>query len=573
MNSSSAMDRVMNPSIGRFLAATKYKGRLWAFAWPPSVLLPEDPYLTLYISTPTPVKTLRVKIGHSKDYQYEGQAFLDGRVLNQIRDTDEFDSIIEGDFRNFCTEPTLNDRKKMYADGGLHWTKIRIPLQYQISQQHWWNLEGTARSIQGLLVAEVIADSSRKTLVHFCVCYSANARPILCVVPIFTYQAYNAWGGYSYYRKIAPGGGAEDISSSDPDRAVSLCRPLLTDIDDHFGELDYPFVKWLDSTPDVVAGTDYSLYDRVDFCTDYDIHSNGDLLLHRRALFTLGHSEYWTSEQYGTIKEWVAKGGMYVNLGGNTCWRRVISETVSAPTNSPLEAGPARSNVWIKAEKQNQDYFYQRTEERETDLALTGLSTAFGGIGLKKGEYKINANLESNLQWIVHDPTTGASLRGSFLGPALGGNNDAEFDGVPFKEEHGRVVIDKNVTTADSVGGTEFPASLHFVATCTVAQGDCDEANPIYRVEPRLRRSPEEVTERYAVFCVNYLGKNKGPSRNVDLASGRSVVISVGTNRWISQLLDNGPAALITRNIFKKALERHTPHGSAIHREKRARGN
>jgi hypothetical protein len=81
-----------------------------------------------------------------------------------------------------------------------------------------------------------------------------------------------------------------------------------------FAHWDARFIAWLER-----AG--YA----VDYCTDVDLHREGQALLAPyRLLVSAGHDEYWSDAMRAAVDGHVAAGGNVAFFGGNTCWWRVV---------------------------------------------------------------------------------------------------------------------------------------------------------------------------------------------------------------------------------------------------------
>ena len=165
---------------------------------------------------------------------------------------------------------------------------------------------------------------------------SARPAPILYKIPLLTYHAYNLIDGEEYDPAAQrghwclynlprpsqlpvvvpsgvglhrPGGGTGatpyDIANFDPFDPT----PRQT-----FAHWDARFVGWLDREG----------YD-VDYCTDVDLHRDGDALLGPYPLLvSAGHDEYWSDAMRAALERHVAAGGNAAFFGGNTCWWRVV---------------------------------------------------------------------------------------------------------------------------------------------------------------------------------------------------------------------------------------------------------
>lgn len=161
------------------------------------------------------------------------------------------------------------------------------------------------------------------------------ARPgrVLYKVPLLTYHAYNQVserhydranprGGWSLYSEFLdlpiagrpavsvrrPGGGTggTPFDTFNPD-------PFDPGLRQTFAHWDAKAVGWLER-----AGF------AVDFCTDLDLHEEGDALLAPyHLLLSFGHDEYWSEAMRASLESFLAAGGNAAFFGGNTCWWRV----------------------------------------------------------------------------------------------------------------------------------------------------------------------------------------------------------------------------------------------------------
>ncbi len=121
-----------------------------------------------------------------------------------------------------------------------------------------------------------------------------------------TWQAYNAWGGYSLYH-------GPDGLRSDRARAVSFDRPY--DYGD--GAADF-----LANELPVVALAE-RLGVRLDYVTDVDLHRDPGLLDGARAVISLGHDEYWSPAMRRAVTAARAHGTNIAFLGANAVYRKI----------------------------------------------------------------------------------------------------------------------------------------------------------------------------------------------------------------------------------------------------------
>lgn len=79
-------------------------------------------------------------------------------------------------------------------------------------------------------------------------------------------------------------------------------------------------VRWLESSG-------YSL----DYCTDFDLHTEGGrLLAPYRMLVSAGHDEYWSAQMRTAVQTFTAGGGHAAFFAGNVAWWRVAFDTPSS---------------------------------------------------------------------------------------------------------------------------------------------------------------------------------------------------------------------------------------------------
>lgn len=139
---------------------------------------------------------------------------------------------------------------------------------------------------------------------------------------VTTWQAYNAWGGYSLYHGL--------YGFADRGRAVSFDRPY----DYGAGAAD-------------LTGNEMplvSLAERLglplDYATDLDLHHDPHLLDDARAVVSLGHDEYYSPAMRTALTRARDRGTSIAFLGANAVHRRVRL----APTGT----GPDRLEIGYK---------------------------------------------------------------------------------------------------------------------------------------------------------------------------------------------------------------------------------
>jgi hypothetical protein len=156
---------------------------------------------------------------------------------------------------------------------------------------------------------------------------------ILYKLPLLTWHAYNQVAAEHYTPATGTGGWClySDFLELPVEGPLSVCvrRPGggtgATPFDTFnadpfdpsprqtFAHWDALAVAWLERSG--VA---------VDYCTDLDLHAEGeDLLAPYGTLVSFGHDEYWSARMRTSVERFVAAGGHAAFFGGNTCWWEV----------------------------------------------------------------------------------------------------------------------------------------------------------------------------------------------------------------------------------------------------------
>ncbi len=189
----------------------------------------------------------------------------------------------------------------------------------------------------GTYLLKLVGSTGEQQFVPLCVRDDESTAAVVIQQSVTTWQAYNRWGGYSLYYgnsggrlsfTHAPGGGTFE----DRARIVSFDRP-------------YDF-DWANGAADFV-GNEYPLIYHaeqlgldVTYWTDVDLHERPQLLENHKALFSLGHDEYWSAQMRNAADQAVAGGVNLAFLGANACYRQIRFEA--------SDVGPNRQEVCYK---------------------------------------------------------------------------------------------------------------------------------------------------------------------------------------------------------------------------------
>jgi hypothetical protein len=140
---------------------------------------------------------------------------------------------------------------------------------------------------------------------------SPNTRDALVLLDaVTTWQAYNAWGGYSLYHGPA---GEDDFSHRS--RVVTFDRPYDGVGASEFLGNELPAVSFAER-----AGLPLA------YATDVALDLDPHLLDGARGLVSLGHDEYWSTKMRGQVSAARDRGVNVAFLGANAVFRHIRLE-------------------------------------------------------------------------------------------------------------------------------------------------------------------------------------------------------------------------------------------------------
>lgn len=204
---------------------------------------------------------------------------------------------------------------------------------------------------------------------------------------VTTWQAYNAWGGYSLYR-------GADGAYATRSLAVSFDRPYDTNGAGKFLVYERALVVLAERLGIPLAYT-----------TGVDVHLAPSLLRGATTALSLGHDEYWTPQQREHVTRARDAGTNLAFLGANACFRRVRLE--------PGPSGALRTVVCYKTDYRDDPQFaghhappthdFRQPPAADPESTLTGVfyegyptdapyvvhsadHWLFAGTGAKRGE-------------------------------------------------------------------------------------------------------------------------------------------------------------------------------------------
>jgi hypothetical protein len=119
-----------------------------------------------------------------------------------------------------------------------------------------------------------------------------------------TWQAYNTWGGYSFYESDFVGTNAQ---------MISFDRPTPPD----FFEYEYYLALWLER-----FAAEHNL--KLDYATNFDVHRDAAFTERYRLFVSGSHNEYWSLEEFEAVHRRIFElGRNTIFMGANTAYWQV----------------------------------------------------------------------------------------------------------------------------------------------------------------------------------------------------------------------------------------------------------
>jgi Bacterial Ig domain len=223
-----------------------------------------------------------------------------------------------------------------------------------------------ANAVSGIYFAKLVRDSGDfgSSHVFFVVRDDSSSSDLLYQTSDTTWQAYNNYGGFSFYE----GGGGGEAGAP----KISYNRPMLTraiaggasgtqeGVTWVFGA-EYPMVRFLESN-----GYDLS------YTSGVDTDRRGNLLQQHKVFVSSGHDEYWSAAQRANVEAALANGLNLTFFTGNTMYWKTRWEnnhrTLVAYKESTqkLDPTPVWTGLW------RDPRFPSPVETRRPENALTG---------------------------------------------------------------------------------------------------------------------------------------------------------------------------------------------------------
>jgi hypothetical protein len=140
---------------------------------------------------------------------------------------------------------------------------------------------------------------------------TSGAGKVMLVNAVTTWQAYNMYGGYDLYNGPRP-----KQSYAERARIVSFDRPYDSTGADRFQNYEQSSIAFAEK---VAAQNGLPL----GYATDVDLHTNPGLFQGAKAIITLGHDEYWSTQMRATATQARDSGTNIAFLGANAVFRHI----------------------------------------------------------------------------------------------------------------------------------------------------------------------------------------------------------------------------------------------------------
>ena len=174
-------------------------------------------------------------------------------------------------------------------------TRIEVDIPQGIKGTHYVVLLGEDESL-------------RSERAYFTVRDEAHRASILVVHPTYTWQAYNAMGGQSFY--FPTGYSMQELRTASLQRPIAAATPRH-----HVPQASVNFEQVL-----LEAGMEF------DTCDSEHVHQHADVLQGYRTILLTSHDEYITYEMRQAFDRFLEAGGRFAVFSGNTGWYKVRRE-------------------------------------------------------------------------------------------------------------------------------------------------------------------------------------------------------------------------------------------------------
>ncbi len=168
-----------------------------------------------------------------------------------------------------------------------------------------WKFKVNESTPPGQYLFRLDAPRSKTSFIPLVIRDAKSKSAITFISSVFTWQAYNQWGGSSLYK-------GSDTKRETKAQSVTFNRPYDGDGAGQFRYMEFPALFLAER-----AGH------AINYITDIDLDADPTALRNTKSIVVGGHSEYWTERMRGAIDTSVDRGINFVSLGGNTAYNKV----------------------------------------------------------------------------------------------------------------------------------------------------------------------------------------------------------------------------------------------------------
>jgi hypothetical protein len=198
---------------------------------------------------------------------------------------------------------------------------------------------------------------------------------ILLQLTTNTYNAYNNWGGHSFYSY-------HDENSLQGHR-ISFNRPLAG----FYRAWEQPFVAWAETNG-------YAL----DYAANSDLEFHPEILSPYELVLSVGHDEYWSAPMRDHLEDFIGKGGNVAFFSGNSvCWQ--IRSEESGRVQVCWKQWYNQDPVYKTADRSLLTSLWSHHLVGRPENQLTGVGFLHGGFHRSHGQF-----IEGSGALTVHRP-------------------------------------------------------------------------------------------------------------------------------------------------------------------------
>jgi hypothetical protein len=225
-----------------------------------------------------------------------------------------------------------------------------------------WNVPTAA--VSGVYIARLIrADTGGDSHIPFVVRNDGNTSALVFQTSDQTWQAYNTYGGSSYYTGKG-NGRAYKLSYNRPYATRDLAKGR-----DFLFSNEYPMIRFLEQN-----GYDTS------YVAGLDVAADATLLTKHKTFMSVGHDEYWTAPQRKNVTAARDAGVNLAFMSGNDVYWKSRWEPSEDGTNTVGRTLVTYKDTWTKDNSYNSTGTYDPVEPTPTwrDPRFGSLGDGFG---------------------------------------------------------------------------------------------------------------------------------------------------------------------------------------------------